>query len=55
MAQRGFGFSNAQGLRLVGAAKRIERVGSDAGGHLCRSVVPSENFVVCGEGGLDKS
>ena len=41
-----------QRLRLLGAAKRVERVGSDAGAVLGPGVVPSKGLVVGGEGGL---
>src|SRR5262249_36819586 len=39
-----------QRLRLLCAAKRVERVGSDAGAILGPGVIPSENLFVCGEG-----
>src|SRR5262245_13172871 len=37
-------------MRLLGAAKRVERVGSDACAVLGPGVVPSQNLVVSGEG-----
>ena len=44
-----------QRRRLLGAAKRVERIGSDAGAILGRGVAPSKNLVVYSEGGFVKS
>src|SRR5262245_49888601 len=38
-----------QRLRLLGATKRVERVGGDAGAVLGPIVIPSKNLVVSGE------
>jgi hypothetical protein len=45
----------SQRLRLLSAAKRVERVSSDAGAVLGEGVITSESLVVCGEGGLAES
>ena len=44
-----------QRLRLLGAAKRIERVGSDAGAVLGPRVIASKNFVMGSESGFAMS
>src|SRR5215831_18478549 len=44
-----------QRLRLLRAAKRVERVGSDAGAVLGPGVVPSQHLVVSSQSGLAKS
>jgi hypothetical protein len=41
-----------QRLRPLGAAKCVERVGSDAGAFLGPGVIPSKSLVVGGESGL---
>src|SRR5262245_34268626 len=41
-----------QPLRLLCAAKRVERVSGDAGAVLCPRVVSSTNLVVCGKRGF---
>ena len=41
-----------QRLRLLGAAKRVERIGGHAGAVLGPGVVGSETFHLCGERGL---
>jgi hypothetical protein len=43
-----------QRLRLLGAAKRIERVGGDAGAVFGPGVVPSKSLLVGSESGLSK-